>query len=79
MRLKNEIILILASEIFILNRTGPYNKIFLLLDKGILIGLLECMCFPMCLPCLRYQIRDERGIDGHFLKDIGVGCCIFKF
>ena len=38
-------------------------------------SIMQCFCYPMCLCCLRSNVRAKRGIDGGCLGDFMVTWC----
>ena len=42
--------------------------------EGMVMSVLNCLLYPLCVPCLRLSAREKQGIDGNFCTDL---CCLF--
>jgi len=43
--------------------------------EGMLNSILNALCYPLCLCCLRSSVREKRGIEGSCLGDLAVTMC----
>jgi hypothetical protein len=39
------------------------------------MAALNCLFYPVVLPFTRYQVRQERNIEGSIIKDVAAGWC----
>jgi len=38
-------------------------------------GALQCLFYPLLVPVLRHQVREDKNIDGNIVSDIALGIC----
>ncbi|RNA24607.1 PLANT CADMIUM RESISTANCE 3-like [Brachionus plicatilis] len=43
--------------------------------QSIVWNALQCFFYPLLVPIMRYQIREEKGIDGNIVNDLAAGWC----